>query len=282
MQTLVLIRLIYLSKIVFNICTEPVIINVSNINIIINCLLARLNWYVKGKKHYKKYNEGVKMRRQAKTIIWLLSLLFIFLLFSSCGLNSNEVIATAPTETLSTNFVPTQTSQKAEDLEQDRQTEQVKQGQKIEPLPIQVSPQLPSQAEQNEQNPTPTPIQTKYSDPIIDEDGSYTKKDDVALYIHMYGRLPINFITKSEAKSLGWSGGSLETYAPGKCIGGDHFGNYEGLLPEKDGRKYTECDIDTLGASSRGSKRIVFSNDGLIFYTSDHYESFTLLYGEID
>ena len=114
----------------------------------------------------------------------------------------------------------------------------------------------------------------------IDEDGSYTSKDDVALYIHTYGRLPDNFITKKEAQALGWPGGSLEPYAPGKCIGGSRFGNYEGLLPEKEGRTYTECDIDTLGAESRGAKRIVFSNDGLIYYTGDHYESFELLYGE--
>ncbi len=118
------------------------------------------------------------------------------------------------------------------------------------------------------------------SAPLIDEDGSYTSRDDVALYIHTYGHLPGNFITKKEARELGWSGGGLEKYAPGMCIGGDRFGNYEGLLPEKKGRKYTECDIDTLGAKSRGAKRIVFSNDGLIYYTDDHYDSFTLLYGE--
>ena len=114
----------------------------------------------------------------------------------------------------------------------------------------------------------------------IDEDGSFTSKEEVALYIHTYGRLPGNFITKKEAQALGWPGGSLEPYAPGKCIGGSRFGNYEGLLPEKDGRTYTECDIDTLGAESRGAKRIVFSNDGLNYYTGDHYESFELLYGE--
>lgn len=114
----------------------------------------------------------------------------------------------------------------------------------------------------------------------LDPDGTYTTKDDVALYIYLYGGLPDNFITKKEAQALGWEGGSLEPYAPGMCIGGSHFGNYEGLLPEADGREYTECDIDTLGADSRGAKRIVFSNDGLIYYTDDHYESFTLLYGE--
>lgn len=114
----------------------------------------------------------------------------------------------------------------------------------------------------------------------LPEDGSYTTAEDVSLYLHLYGHLPDNFITKKEAQALGWEGGSLEPYAPGKCIGGSYFGNYEGLLPEADGRTYTECDIDTLGASSRGAKRIVFSNDGLIYYTEDHYESFTLLYGE--
>lgn len=114
----------------------------------------------------------------------------------------------------------------------------------------------------------------------IAEDGSYTSKEDVALYIHTYGKLPDNFITKDEARALGWEGGGLDGYADGKCIGGDFFGNYEGLLPKKNGRTYTECDIDTLGKSSRGAKRIVFSNDGLIYYTDDHYETFELLYGE--
>ena len=114
----------------------------------------------------------------------------------------------------------------------------------------------------------------------LDEHGTYTSKENVALYIHTYGRLPDNFITKKEAEKLGWPGGSLEPYAPGMCIGGSRFGNYEKLLPESKGRTYTECDIDTLGASKRGTKRIVFSNDGLIYYTDDHYASFELLYGE--
>lgn len=118
------------------------------------------------------------------------------------------------------------------------------------------------------------------SEEMLLEDGSYTSKEEVALYIYQYGHLPSNFITKKEAEKLGWEGGSLEPYAPGMCIGGNHFGNYEGLLPEKEGRTYTECDIDTLGADKRGAKRIVFSNDGLIYYTEDHYESFELLYGE--
>ena len=120
--------------------------------------------------------------------------------------------------------------------------------------------------------------QTETEAAAIAEDGVYTSKDDVALYVHTYGRLPKNFITKEAAQKLGWSGGGLDGYADGKCIGGDYFGNYEGKLPKKNGRKYTECDIDTLHAKSRGAKRIIFSNDGLIFYTEDHYETFEQLY----
>ncbi len=113
----------------------------------------------------------------------------------------------------------------------------------------------------------------------LDPDGSYTTKEDVALYIHLYGKLPGNFITKSQARSYGWRKGALERYAPGKCIGGDVFYNREGQLPA--GHDYFECDIDTLGSySGRGSKRIVFSSDGLVYYTGDHYRTFTLLYGE--
>lgn len=126
--------------------------------------------------------------------------------------------------------------------------------------------------------PEPTVSQTEATEPWLDPYGSYTTKEDVALYIHLYGEVPLNFMTKKHARSLGWEGGSLEPVAPGMCIGGDYFGNYEGLLPED--REYTECDIDTLGKDSRGAKRIVFSDDGLIYYTDDHYKSFELLYGE--
>ncbi len=141
--------------------------------------------------------------------------------------------------------------------------------------PAETSEALPP-AEKNE----PSEETAELEQTAIDEDGEYTSKEDVALYIHTYGKLPQNFIKKNEAKKLGWEGGSLEPYAPGRSIGGDRFGNYEGLLPEAEGRRYTECDIDTMGRSSRGAKRIVFSNDGLIYYTGDHYKSFELLYGE--
>lgn len=124
-------------------------------------------------------------------------------------------------------------------------------------------------------------IDKETSEAILDEYGDYYTKDEVALYIHTYSKLPANFITKNEARDLGWEGGSVEEVCgEGLAIGGDKFGNREGLLPKAKGRQYYECDIDTVGKNSRGAKRIVYSNDGLIYYTDDHYESFTLLYGE--
>lgn len=112
------------------------------------------------------------------------------------------------------------------------------------------------------------------------EDGTYTDKDNVALYLNTYAHLPKNYITKDEAKALGWQGDTtLDKVAPGMSIGGDKFGNREGLLPKESGRQYYECDIDYV-KGSRNAKRIVYSNDGLIYYTEDHYNTFTLLYGE--
>ena len=114
----------------------------------------------------------------------------------------------------------------------------------------------------------------------LDEDGWYYSMEDVSEYLIVYGELPENYITKSEAEALGWQGGSVERYLEGAAIGGDRFYNNEGDLPKEKGRLYYECDIDTNGASGRGPERIVFSNDGLIYYTPDHYETFELLYGE--
>jgi len=115
----------------------------------------------------------------------------------------------------------------------------------------------------------------------IAENGSYNSKEDVALYIHTYSRLPNNFVTKKEAKAMGWnaSKGNLRKVCEGCSIGGDVFTNEEKILPVKKGRIYYECDIDYEGGK-RNAKRIVFSNDGLIFYTADHYSSFEQLYGE--
>ena len=115
----------------------------------------------------------------------------------------------------------------------------------------------------------------------IDEDGYYTSKEDVGLYIHTYDKLPDNFITKNEASKLGWESnkGNLWEVTDQMSIGGDRFGNREGNLPKKDGRQYFEADINYEGGY-RGAERIVYSDDGLIYYTGDHYDTFTLLYGD--
>ena len=111
----------------------------------------------------------------------------------------------------------------------------------------------------------------------VSEDEEYTSKEEVALYIHLYEHLPDNYITKSEAKDLGWQSyeGNLWDVAPGKSIGGDRFGNYEGLLP--DDTKYKECDVNYTGGY-RGAERLIFGENGCVYYTNDHYSSFTRLY----
>ena len=117
----------------------------------------------------------------------------------------------------------------------------------------------------------------------VTEGQSYSTKDEVAAYIHEFNELPPNYLTKDEAEALGWdnSEGNLWEVTDGMSIGGDFFGNREGLLPKKSGRTYYEADIDYDGGY-RGAERIVYSNDGLIFYSDDHYESFEQLYGEGD
>ena len=122
--------------------------------------------------------------------------------------------------------------------------------------------------------PTGTDI-TSGSVSQIAENGAYTSKEDVALYIHTYQKLPSNFITKKEAQKLGWDSqkGNLDKVAKGKSIGGDRFGNYDKKLPEAKGRTWKECDINYEGGY-RGAERIIYSSDGLIYYTNDHYNSF--------
>ena len=132
--------------------------------------------------------------------------------------------------------------------------------------PVDPQPEQPTQ-------PRPTDPPATEPQPYLDPNGSYTTKTDVALYIHLYGRLPKNFITKNQADDMY---GTTKVGKYGKCIGGDRFYNNEGLLPS--GYTYYECDIDTLYSSNRGTKRLVFTYSGRIYYTSDHYKSFTRLY----
>lgn len=106
------------------------------------------------------------------------------------------------------------------------------------------------------------------------EDQAYYDLEDLAAYVHTYGRLPNNYITKAEAKEIGWSVEDNQ----GLVIGGDVFQNREGLLPKKSSRTYYEADLRSGYGGDRGAERLVFSDDGLIFYTKDHYKSFEQLY----
>lgn len=144
-------------------------------------------------------------------------------------------------------------------------------------------PSLPDKTAEPVEKPAAEP-----EGPVQIEDGPvygerYSSKDDVAAYLHAYGELPPNFIKKSKAQDLGWDSslGNLWQVTDGMSIGGDRFGNYEGLLPDKKGRTYYECDINYDGGY-RGAERIIYSSDGLIYYTNDHYKTFTLLYGNPD
>ena len=146
-----------------------------------------------------------------------------------------------------------------------------------EPAPVEVpeadpvaeedpAPEAPAPAEPEEEPETQTPPQT------VAYGEYYYDVENVVLYLDTYGELPDNYITKNEARDLGWEGGSVEYYQDGAAIGGDRFGNREGLLPDG---SWIECDIDTEDEKSRGAKRLVFNlDDGLYYFTDDHYESF--------
>lgn len=184
---------------------------------------------------------------------YLALLLTTLLLFTSCGKSPQ------PTENITTPVSSEETTTSEEPADEPSDSEETENSEETSPT---------ESAEQSAEPDTETPYD-------LPEYGKYYYDvENVVLYLDAYGELPPNYITKNEARDLGWEGGSVEDYLEGAAIGGDRFGNYEGLLPEVDGRTYTECDIDTDGYPSRGSRRLVFSNDGLYFYTSDHYESF--------
>ena len=118
------------------------------------------------------------------------------------------------------------------------------------------------------------------TDELLVEYGQwYSEPDEVALYLHAFAEMPFNYLTKSEARSLGWdsASGNLWDVAPGMSIGGDRFGNREGLLPDARSRQWYECDVNYQGGY-RGAERLLFSDDGLIYYSGDHYASCELLY----
>ena len=135
----------------------------------------------------------------------------------------------------------------------------------------------PSAEPTSEPTAEPEPAPSNEPEITISEDDVYDTKDEVALYIYTFHHLPSCFMTKKEARKKGWTSGALNRTIKGMCIGGDYFGNYEGLLPDT-GEDYYECDIDTMHSRSRGAKRIIYTLDGDVWYTEDHYESYVQLY----
>ena len=109
--------------------------------------------------------------------------------------------------------------------------------------------------------------------------GPIIEPQAIADYLFTYGKLPDNFITKKEAQELGWDSTRhyVSDVAPGKSIGGDRFGNYEGVLPKVKGRTYYEADC-YYTKGKRTAERIVYSSDGHVWYTEDHYVTFTELF----
>ncbi len=113
----------------------------------------------------------------------------------------------------------------------------------------------------------------------IPEDTRCDDKACVALYIYTWKHLPANFMTKKQARKIGWKRGPLSKVKKGMAIGGDYYGNYEGNLPDK--YEYRECDVNTIGRKKRKTERIVYSENGeVVYYTNDHYQTFELLYGK--
>lgn len=182
------------------------------------------------------------MHKNNKWSNWLIKIFTILTLFVLTGCEATQIIT--PSEMPNTNIS----------------------------IPKEETPASPVQKEE-------TAIKTQTTSVQVKSGQNYSTKDEVAAYIHEFKDLPPNFITKKEAEKLGWdnSKGNLWKVTDEKSIGGDSFGNMEGLLPKASGRRYYECDINYKG-SYRGAERIIYSSDGLIFYTKDHYKSFKKLY----
>lgn len=121
---------------------------------------------------------------------------------------------------------------------------------------------------------TPTAVPEPTATP-----GPLEEAQRIADYFFEHGELPDNFITKKQAQALGWDKykNTVSDVAPGKSIGGDYFGNYEQKLPVVKGRKYYEADCFYRGGD-RNAYRIIYSTDGHVWYTGDHYNTFIELF----
>ncbi len=109
--------------------------------------------------------------------------------------------------------------------------------------------------------------------------GPLEEAQRIADYLFEHGELPDTFLRKRDAQALGWNSAYnyVSDVAPGRSIGGDYFGNYEQKLPVVQGRKYYEADCFYQGGK-RNAYRIIYSNDGHVWYTGDHYNTFTELF----
>jgi hypothetical protein len=88
-------------------------------------------------------------------------------------------------------------------------------------------------------------------------------------------RLPNYYVSKKQARQFGWMDwkGNLDTVLPNKMIGGDIYKNRKGKLPSETDRVWYEADIN-YEKGYRNRERLLYSNDGLIFVTYDHYHTF--------
>ena len=102
-----------------------------------------------------------------------------------------------------------------------------------------------------------------------------TKESVVVPFVKQNNKLPDCYITKKEAGKHGWdaSKGNLCDVLPGRAIGGDVFTNREKSLPSKKGRSWFEADLN-YNCGHRNSDRLLFSNDGMVYVTHNHYKTF--------
>ena len=205
---------------------------------------------------------------------WLLSLVLLFcpVILSSCELD-NE------TQNALFDFVIDILTDSAETSAEETETEFLPVSEPVDQPPEETETEVPSPTAESTDAPEETTeiITEELSESSILYDSYYYSKDDVAEYLHLYGELPKNYITKNEAMNRGWdsSKGNLWDVADGFCIGGDRFGNYEGLLPKSG--KYKEADVNYNGGF-RGADRLIFDENGSIWYTGDHYNTFEKIY----
>lgn len=194
-------------------------------------------------------------------------ILAISLALAGCGRNPIEPETSAAPETTTTQATTEETSTETKETATETTPEETT---TEETTPEETTTEETTTEKQTSKE-TKETTKKQTSQDLIDEDEAYYDVESVVLYLDKFGHLPDNFITKDEAEDLGWSGGSVDKYQKGAAIGGDYFGNYEGILPKN--TKYHEADIDTYKAK-RGSKRLIYSKDGRYYYTEDHYESF--------